>query len=355
MKLCFVECGYTTLIISMHAIVLLLIGKVECFSSIGRTFRLTQNTPTPTDIRSRIRNGHEIADPVRVDTVCRVNTFYGDEEDDYNKDDDDDIELEKYQIDASLMDNKKSIGGAQQQPVSDTQLQIEQQQKQIDMLMQMVKNQPQMQQQSQQPEQQSPVQSSQSGGQPFGEPLSNTDDMLPPPLPGMFEEEGEEELLDYQNAPPTAQMGSTSESPSSMVGFNARGGVVPVAPLKAMLFIDGTWLYYSLYRRKEEQDPIVKKFGKGWPFRYRFDWNALPRIICEQIVGQQRDLVSGKYFALTLLLHVHVHVHVLRYARILLVISVFLIMLCFNQFIIVYLLRDGHPLVWTITHCKMEQ
>ena len=63
MKLCFVECGYTTLIISMHAIVLLLIGKVECFSSIGRTFRLTQNTPTPTERKGSLQT-HGVTDGV---------------------------------------------------------------------------------------------------------------------------------------------------------------------------------------------------------------------------------------------------------------------------------------------------
>jgi hypothetical protein len=45
-----------------------------------------------------------------------------------------------------------------------------------------------------------------------------------------------------------------------------------VPPLKAMLFIDGTWLYYSLHTRNPKHDAIVSKFGKGWQNHYKVDW-----------------------------------------------------------------------------------
>lgn len=45
-----------------------------------------------------------------------------------------------------------------------------------------------------------------------------------------------------------------------------------VPPLKAMLFIDGTWLYYSLNTRNPKTDAIVSKFGKGWQNNYKVDW-----------------------------------------------------------------------------------
>lgn len=45
-----------------------------------------------------------------------------------------------------------------------------------------------------------------------------------------------------------------------------------VAPLKANLFIDGTWLYYSLNTRNPDRCPIIKKFGKGWQNNYKVDW-----------------------------------------------------------------------------------
>ena len=45
-----------------------------------------------------------------------------------------------------------------------------------------------------------------------------------------------------------------------------------VAPLKANLFVDGTWLYYSLNTRNPDRCPIIKKFGKGWQNNYKVDW-----------------------------------------------------------------------------------
>ena len=45
-----------------------------------------------------------------------------------------------------------------------------------------------------------------------------------------------------------------------------------VAPLKAMLFIDGTWLYYSLNTRNPKRDVIIGKFGLGWQNNYKVDW-----------------------------------------------------------------------------------
>lgn len=47
---------------------------------------------------------------------------------------------------------------------------------------------------------------------------------------------------------------------------------INVAPLKAMLFIDGTWLYYSLNTRDSGRDPILRKFGRGWQNYYKVDW-----------------------------------------------------------------------------------
>lgn len=48
--------------------------------------------------------------------------------------------------------------------------------------------------------------------------------------------------------------------------------VTNVAPLKANLFIDGTWLYYSLNTRNPDRCPIMKKFGKGWQNSYKVNW-----------------------------------------------------------------------------------
>ena len=58
---------------------------------------------------------------------------------------------------------------------------------------------------------------------------------------------------------------------------------IVLAPQKVMLFIDGTWLYYSLHERREQECPITQKYGRGWQYRYDFDWEALPSILCQEL------------------------------------------------------------------------
>ena len=65
----------------------------------------------------------------------------------------------------------------------------------------------------------------------------------------------------------------------------------PVAPLRIMLFIDGTWLYYSIFERPAHLCPIVAKFGRGWQQNYNFNWGELPRIVCEAL--QEQELNTG--------------------------------------------------------------
>ncbi len=67
-----------------------------------------------------------------------------------------------------------------------------------------------------------------------------------------------------------------------------------VAPLKANLFIDGTWLYYSLNTRNPDRCPIIKKFGKGWQNNYKVDWLALPKLICSEMEKQRYSKVSQR-------------------------------------------------------------
>jgi hypothetical protein len=63
-------------------------------------------------------------------------------------------------------------------------------------------------------------------------------------------------------------------------------------PLKVMLFIDGTWLYYSIHEREEDQCPIMARYGKGWQYKYFFDWKALPGVICSALQDQDRGWSS---------------------------------------------------------------
>ncbi len=66
---------------------------------------------------------------------------------------------------------------------------------------------------------------------------------------------------------------------------------IALSPLKVMLFIDGTWLYYSLHTREDAVCPIQQKFGTGWQHRYSMDWGKLPRIIGHAL--QQQDIDRG--------------------------------------------------------------
>jgi hypothetical protein len=341
------------LVATVLASILLLLGQIRLVHSFAFKIRCNLHELGVHHFSNRIRSGIISGDPCRIGDAgvgaggsnrrcCCINKMgferssriwssilseddsfddYNSEEDIYDKVTTDDeydedlLEFEKYQVgevSPTLSKNDSSNLPPPPPPMpmydderssayllpkdSQLQLQIQQQQKQIDLLMEMIKG-----------SSQGPMKATTSGQSSvvIDPRITKTENVslqeeetLPPPLPGMFDDEGEDELLDTTNNVLQHQQQQQQNpnikqsSYSTPLSFYSPSGVVPLAPLKAMLFIDGTWLYYSLYRRKEEFDPIVKKFGKGWQYRYRFDWNALPRIICEQIVGQQMNLVS---------------------------------------------------------------
>ncbi len=227
-----------------------------------------------------------------------------DDNNDDDEDDDDDLYFGKFKLDDN--DIMQSLEPTSSSPslndkhnnyeqIDETKFKIEQQQKQIDMLMEMMKNQS-IQQQEQLQEQKEKERQQQGQSQKVKSTSSNNDSLtLPPPLPGMFDDrQGEDELQYTDNDDGGVTKISSSSSTKSFTSSN-----LPLAPLKVMLFIDGTWLYYSLHRRKEDRDPIVQKFGRGWQYRYKFDWNALPRIICEELVGQHKNLVRDFFYQKT--------------------------------------------------------
>jgi uncharacterized LabA/DUF88 family protein len=142
--------------------------------------------------------------------------------------------------------------------IDETRRLIEAQQKQIDMLMQLVQPKVRSRQQS-----------------------STYDE----------EEEGSEIDSSTYNLPPNS---FSSPSPNPVFAST-------LAPLKTMLFIDGTWLYYSIYDRKGERDIISQRFGLGWQYKYFVDWQRLPRIICEALQEQDQGWsshsIEGKHRA----------------------------------------------------------
>lgn len=56
-----------------------------------------------------------------------------------------------------------------------------------------------------------------------------------------------------------------------------------------VVFMDGTWLYYSLVQgRTERSCPVARKFGSRWHETHKIDWSKLPSIIAGNI-RQQLD------------------------------------------------------------------
>jgi hypothetical protein len=87
--------------------------------------------------------------------------------------------------------------------------------------------------------------------------------------------------------PVPATTSALASVPGTATSSNQQGG--GAEPLKAMLFIDGTWLYYSLFTRSEQFCPVTRRFGKYWYHYYYVDWNALPRLICQQLQKQHAE------------------------------------------------------------------
>lgn len=125
-------------------------------------------------------------------------------------------------VGAASTDYESDPPGKDGDALSETKRMMEQQQQQIDLLMKMVQ-----QQQQQGRQQLSPV-------------------------------------------PSPTNLGPSAASSASSPSANQRS--INVAPLKAMLFIDGTWLYYSLNTRNPSRDPLIPKFGQGWQNHYKVDW-----------------------------------------------------------------------------------
>lgn len=62
----------------------------------------------------------------------------------------------------------------------------------------------------------------------------------------------------------------------------ARGYLMPV-PIKVMIFIDGTWLFYSFFSRGQSRCPFIKKFGTNWIEDFSIDWAELQAFIRETL------------------------------------------------------------------------
>ena len=69
-------------------------------------------------------------------------------------------------------------------------------------------------------------------------------------------------------------------------------------PLKCMIFIDGTWLYYSLIAGRTEC-PVKEKFGNNWFNNHYVDWDQLPKLIATSLtksLNRPIDISRSMFF-----------------------------------------------------------
>lgn len=53
-------------------------------------------------------------------------------------------------------------------------------------------------------------------------------------------------------------------------------------PLRVMVFIDGSWLYYSFHGRRPNC-PVTARYGDGWEFSHRVVYDRLPQLISQHL------------------------------------------------------------------------
>ena len=89
------------------------------------------------------------------------------------------------------------------------------------------------------------------------------------------------------------QEASTSSSPSLPTTSPSSANVAATTPIKTMIFIDGTWLYYTMIEGRGNC-PIQKKYGAHWKRSYTIDYLKLTQLIAsnlrEQIYSQSQTL-----------------------------------------------------------------
>ena len=66
-------------------------------------------------------------------------------------------------------------------------------------------------------------------------------------------------------------------------------------PLRTMVFIDGSWLYYSFHGRRSNC-PVTRAYGEGWEYEYSIDYDRLPQLISQQLHRELLDRFASRRF-----------------------------------------------------------
>ena len=66
-------------------------------------------------------------------------------------------------------------------------------------------------------------------------------------------------------------------------------------PLRTMIFIDGSWLYYSLHGRRPNC-PVTRKYGEGWEYSHSIDFDRLPQLIAQRLHKEMLERFKTQRF-----------------------------------------------------------
>lgn len=66
-------------------------------------------------------------------------------------------------------------------------------------------------------------------------------------------------------------------------------------PVRTMVFIDGSWLYYSFHGRRPNC-PVTAQYGTGWEYAYSIDFDRLPQLISQYVHAELLRRFKSKRF-----------------------------------------------------------
>ena len=86
-----------------------------------------------------------------------------------------------------------------------------------------------------------------------------------------------------RSSSPRLTLNSPFPSPD-LGGVSGEGDAVQnaAAPLRTMVFIDGSWLYYSFHGRRPNC-PVTAAYGRGWEYSNSIDFDRLPQLISQYV------------------------------------------------------------------------
>ena len=94
-----------------------------------------------------------------------------------------------------------------------------------------------------------------------------------------------------RHAAPSATLHSPFPSPDLPLpgGAASESSITDVQssswPVRVMVFIDGSWLYYSFHGRRPGC-PVHRAYGNGWQYNYRLLFDRLPHLIANHLHQQ---------------------------------------------------------------------